>query len=57
MVTNRMRVEEEETDSRRILYPTDLPMASPRSDATRQGLTLVYISAQRKHISWDTFGA
>ena len=30
-----MRVEDEETDSRRILYPTDLPMASPRSEATR----------------------
>jgi len=32
-------------------------LADGEHDAADQGLTLVHISAQRKHISWDTLGA
>jgi len=34
-----------------------VPRAHPAARAARQGLTLVHISAQRKHILWDTLGA
>mgnify|MGYP006996123635 CR=1 FL=1 len=35
MVTNRILVDDECTDSSRILYPTLVPIFSPRSCATR----------------------
>ena len=35
----------------------EAPAASPVARASCQGLTLVHISAQRKHILWDTLAA
>jgi tRNA(Phe) wybutosine-synthesizing methylase Tyw3 len=37
--------------------PTSASRAAGRKGGEWQELTLVHFSAQRKHISWDTFGA